>query len=491
MLLSAPFGAPLGVATPLLPRTWDPSAVTGSVDWSAVDIKNRNESEVLVLDWDNVPMTSPSCRVVSRDSDVSMLEVRRNVPVADSLPRSWESAQSIPSDPADQDCGATYHKSRLAFTFGMCCCTFWSDVPGFDKVDLPRERRQESCNKEFPAHPPVELHAAHKRAASKCRFAIALSGYVSNPDTVPCVLESIEKHVLVDEQVCAVAYLETSSSFVGAVSSIIASKSWMLNYVVEASDQEASNKDAAVAECTGGAFEDFFDRAGETLDVERFGSDAYDKVKGTFRHMHRKIWLAQRMARRLDAPLELIARMRVDGVPQAGRAASRSSQAALVYGRGGKLVVASSSLVANSSLLTTNSSSEPSAEDFTMDWEKVKRRSLGRTPQVLVQDVMTNGPLGTRHVQHARGVPASMRCWADDEFAIGPPDLMDDYSSMYPDFQMMLPYLPIYSEVPWGTAERLMANHLHLRGVRFDTSFDLPYKFSSTVRGLCNGYVDV
>lgn len=68
MLLSAPLGAPLSVAAPLLPRTWDSSAVvTGSVDWSAVDIMNRNESEVLVLDWDDVPMASPSCRVVSQD----------------------------------------------------------------------------------------------------------------------------------------------------------------------------------------------------------------------------------------------------------------------------------------------------------------------------------------------------------------------------------------------------------------------------------------
>ena len=475
MLLSASLGAPLGVAAPLLPRTWDPSAVTGPVDWSAMDAMNRNESEVRMLDWDEAPMASPSCKVLSpaeSGADVSMLELSRNVPAADSLPRSWKSAQLIPSDPADQDCGAKYSKSRLAFTFGMCCCTFWSDVPGFDKVDLSRKQRQESCDKEFPAHPPVELHAAQKGAASKCRFAVALSGYVSNPDTVPCVLESMEKHVIVDEQVCAVAYLETSSSLVDAVRSTIASKPWMLNYVVEASDQEASEKDAAVAECTGGAFEDFFDRAGETLDAERFGSDAYDKVKGTFRHMHRKIWLAQRMARRLDAPLELIARMRVDGVPQAGKAALQSSGAEL--------------------LLTTNSSSEPSAADFKMDWERVKRRSyVGGAPQVLVQDVMTNGPLGTRHVQHSRGVPTSMRCWADDEFAIGPPDLMDDYSSMYPDFQMMLPYVPIYSEVlPWGTAERLLANHLHLRGVRFDTSFDLPYKFSTTIRGLCNGYRD-
>lgn len=368
----------------------------------------------------------------------------------------------MPSNPPPDYC-AEEGSDFSAVSNGHCCCAFWSP----SETDKPRAARDLSCSQKFSVVPSVN------RSAAGCRFAIALSGFIEDPATVPCVLEGIETHLQQNRsEVCAVAHVEVAAEQVDAVAQALASKPWIVDYAVESSDDPAVSK--SVASCTAGAFDTFLKYAhaheNPLLDPNLPCTDCFGKSASSFMSMHRKVWLANGMVRSLNVSIELVARLRMD-LTERNDYKTRMSRDDGGLDRD-TWEEERLDLLAQGSPLR-------------MNWEDVKRRAAGETRRVLVQDVLGRQP--QRHNSMSRGVPVSLRCWVDDEFAIGPPELMEDYSSLYPDFQMMLPLLPIHSPVlQWATSERLLANHLHLRGVPFDTTIEIPYKVGHRIRQLCD-----
>ena len=70
------------------------------------------------------------------------------------------------------------------------------------------------------------------------------------------------------------------------------------------------------------------------------------------------------------------------------------------------------------------------------------------------------------------GVPEPARCITDDQFAAGPAELMDRYASVFPDFASQLHLLPWYrNDFRGHTNERILAAHLHYRGVLFEERY--------------------
>ena len=140
-----------------------------------------------------------------------------------------------------------------------------------------------------------------------------------------------------------------------------------------------------------------------------------DKAHTSTVAMFRKVWLAHAMARGLPGPgPKLIARGRIDG-------------------------------------------------SFTgrLDWEAVLRRTDGK--RILAYDA-TPGLFS----QRTQGVPDRKSCTIDDQFAVGPPELMDGYASVFPDFEDFARTLLITRMDQVGHAnERILVQHLRYRGVEW------------------------
>jgi len=76
------------------------------------------------------------------------------------------------------------------------------------------------------------------------------------------------------------------------------------------------------------------------------------------------------------------------------------------------------------------------------------------------------------------GVSHRHRCVVDDQFAIGTPEQMYAYSSVYPDFSDFAKYLPLYrADFGGHTNERIMTAHLHYRGLG-DAFEEFPHDLS-------------
>ena len=68
-----------------------------------------------------------------------------------------------------------------------------------------------------------------------------------------------------------------------------------------------------------------------------------------------------------------------------------------------------------------------------------------------------------------KGVPESVRCVTDDQFAVGRVEQMDGFSSLFPDFNDYIRLSPWWrSDAGSHPNERGLTAHMHYRGVQFN-----------------------
>jgi hypothetical protein len=105
----------------------------------------------------------------------------------------------------------------------------------------------------------------------------------------------------------------------------------------------------------------------------------------------------------------------------------------------------------------------------------------------MVEKKLEDAPLlvGTRKQlfqMRSGGVNVSDRCMVDDVFAIGTMEAMGSYSSMFPDFQDFVRFLPFSRpDLNGYTNERFLTAHLHYRGVKF-AEFPIDWNLHTCLR---------
>ena len=372
------------------------------------------EREIVVRDWTGPTPQAPACKA-SRGAIRAPIELRESVPPASATPASWEEAVKLRLDNASGDCyspgdrpranaGVDMHVNRI--DVGGCCCAFWH----VDARSLrPANATPPACSQVFAK----SRAAAVRPAARDCDYVLALSGHV-NPrlmGSLPCVFGTLEKNVL-GPRVCVVVVAAVDSGVAAGLADFLDSKPYVVDWALEHVDPETRDKiNGYVEDCNRGAI----DRYWRELEARHQGHAHRDKAHTSTVAMFRKVWLAHAMARGLPGPgPKLIARGRIDG-------------------------------------------------SFTdrLDWEAVLRRTDGK--RILAYDAAPQ-----LFSQRTQGVPDRKSCIIDDQFAVGPPELMDGYASVFPDFEDFARTLLITRMDQVGHAnERILVQHLHYRGVEW------------------------
>ena len=104
--------------------------------------------------------------------------------------------------------------------------------------------------------------------------------------------------------------------------------------------------------------------------------------------------------------------------------------------------------------------------EATLDWDGGLRRTRAKDGlrRILVGEAT---PALAR--SRSLGVPPSFRCALDDQFAMGPPALMDAYASVYAHFADFAHLQPITrNDIAGHGNERILAAHLHYTSTPFD-----------------------
>lgn len=416
-------------ASPVLgvPRGPQPNADEADTTLQASGISGSLPNAIQEEAWvGDVPM-GPACRVRPSKHGASFEEacageqceitVSKYVPPAGKTPTSWTQATSLPIDTLAGDCyAATDDAGRPTDSEpaagrndeGTCCCAYWEAEPA---TSLRAEATKPACSRSFPR----TRFSGQRGNTTECATVLALSGFVDGEmaSKLECVLDGYEQHVVRDEDVCAVAYLTVEPSAVESVRETLAARRFVADVVLEAAD-EATDKQVADAgrECAGDTIAEYWDE----LSARHGGVLAHrSKVQPSMQPQWRKIWMAHTLARAVPG-VQYVARSRID----------------LLF-----------------------------REPF--DWDQA-RTAMGNGSSIAVAAAK-----GSLWEKRRMGVPEELRCHVDDQFAVGPAGLMDGYASLYPDlldFRRTL-LLTRNDGGQRHTSERMLATHLHYRGVPF------------------------
>ena len=146
-----------------------------------------------------------------------------------------------------------------------------------------------------------------------------------------------------------------------------------------------------------------------------------DKARYSFSSMFRHVWLVHRMARtyesRRGTPFRFILRARLDHTYAAP-----------------------------------------------LDWPLIERQAAP-SPLVPTGRLLFGQPIKSYRLASRDGVPHRYRCVMSDQFAVGPPALMDAYASVFPDYADFRRLVPLgRNDFVGHTNERVLVAHLHYRG---------------------------
>ena len=410
-----------------VPRGPHPDADEAGVTLQASGTRVVRLNTIQAESWDGEVPSGPACRVRPSKRGASFEEacvgeqceitVTNYVPPAGKTPTSWARATSLPVDTLAGDCYADtddvgrptdIEPAAGRNDAGTCCCAYWEATP---TTSLRVEAVQPACSRSFPQ----AQFRGRRGNTTKCATVLSLSGFVDAElaGKLECVLDGYEEHLVKNEDVCAVAFLTVEPSVVDYVRATLAARLFVADVVLEVAD-EATDKQLADAgkECAGDAIAEYWNE----LSARHGGFLAHrSKVQPSMQPQWRKIWMAHLLARAVPG-VQYVARSRIDLL---FHAPFDWDQARTAMGNGSSIAVAA----AKGSL-----------------WEK--RRM---------------------------GVPEELRCHVDDQFAVGPVALMDSYASLYPDlldFRRTL-LLTRNDAGQRHTSERMLATHLHYRGVIF------------------------
>tara|TARA_B110001452_G_scaffold264770_1_gene268309 strand:+ start:1 stop:1299 length:1299 start_codon:yes stop_codon:yes gene_type:complete len=411
-------------AAPVLgvPRGPQPNGNEADTTLQATGSANAIQEEA----WAGEAPSGPTCRVRPSKRGASFEEactgeqceitVTKYVPPAGMTPKSWAQATSLPVDTLAGDCYADTDDGRPTDSepaagrndAGTCCCAYWEAEPA---TSLRAEAMHPACSRSFP-----QAQFSGKRGnTSECGTVLSLSGFVDAElaGKLACVLDGFEENLMKDEDVCAVAFLTVEPSVLESVRATLAARSFVADVVLEAAD-EATDRQVADAgkECAGDSWDEYWDE----LSARHGGVLAHrSKVQRSMQPQWRKIWMAHTLARAVPG-VQYVARSRID----------------LLFHK-------------------------------PFDWVQA-RAAMGNGSSIAVAAAK-----GSLWEKRRMGVPEELRCHVDDQFAVGPVALMDGYASLYPDlldFRRTL-LLTRNDGGQRHTSERMLATHLHYRGVPF------------------------
>ena len=333
---------------------------------------------------------------------------------------------------------------------GCCCCSFWHSTPAVKSVrsllqlsnpSAPEPGSTKSirtisstlepgCVRSFPAawSRPVRAQRAPLR---RCDIAVTLSGGLGwRINGLACSLSSLSRHVLQKQPgTCVFVHAglirPTTSSLAEAVglnvTKILDSyASDVLAYELESNDRSTRKAiQNATEHCTrsGGVVGTLFLAIMQRQRHAKF----QDKARYSFASMFRHIWLAFRMALEHEmlsgSTLRLIVRARLDHIYSAP-----------------------------------------------LNWPLIERMTAP-TPDLPAGRLLIGQPAKHYALASRHGVPHRFRCVMNDQFAVGPPQLVGAYASVFPDYFDFRRVIPMgRNDMVGHTNERILVSHLHYRG---------------------------
>jgi hypothetical protein len=333
-------------------------------------------------------------------------------PLFKDAPTSWANAISQ-SVHEDQDCYANTRNTRFdpanaLVDAGQCCCGFWSAPTTPNDISMTYTRtRQATCTVSYPVFGTKN----HQDEFAECAdVAIAMSGslpYFSHNEALFDNLERIFIRPARQANMSVHVFMHLGSDHIGTNISSVPS------FVKEIAVEKRSDTRVGetINDCTRGMVTDLFTELANRY--KPYGG-LRDHARNSCGPMHRHIFLAHNMVRTSEHDLKCkykyILRVRPDfsGSP--------------------------------------------------FDWHPVLERL--KQGQLLVGEPRKLFDLRSSGVSHRH------RCTVDDQIAIGTPDQMYAYANVYPDFSDFAKYLPLHrADFRGHTNERIMAAHLHYRGL--------------------------
>ena len=386
--------------------------------------------------------TMPACRVelaahtcTTGEHRCELKRVSQFVPQS-FAPRSWAEAQRLPwlREMAYDDCPGGSSPPT-------CCCAFWNVEPARQHVlNTPPACKaaflwkRAARNDEAPASSTLDAHVG----PAPCRFVVAISGNVSSQvaPRLACALRRVQRAFELNARngTCGVGFFSVAAEHAKHVERELRNASWLVDYQLEIDDHATRERiNRAEEGCAG--HKDLTVASVRAVFSKRTWARSHSATKprrlfgiASLRDMHRKVWLAHLMARKLAAA-ELIVRARVDGHWDS-----------------------------------------PSGRAF--QWHQALRdlrAPAGMSPGLNVH-VRASG------WKYDLSLWGAVACAVNDQFAVGTPEAMDGYSSLYPDWGDSVRTLLLHRRVD-GSNEYPLRWHLHYRGVRPGSFLSFPFGF--------------
>ena len=399
------------------------------------------ESAYRTVAWAGLRPNVPACKAHNASRTIS-------AHVPSTTPQSWleNIAHSV-----DKDAGDCYsrddqprnvsknHFGESRVNQGSCCCSFWRTTPAVKSVRSllqlpsastlePSSSTLEPCIRSFPAawSRPVR---AQRLPLRRCGIAVTLAGGLGwRVNGLACSLDSLSRHVMQSQPgTCVFVHAglirPTTTSLAAAVGRSVTNilesyASDVLAYELESNDRSTRKAiQNATEHCT---------RSGQSVGtlfaaIGQRHAKFQDKARYSFASMFRHIWLAFRMAREHEllsgSTLRFVVRARLDHIYTAH-----------------------------------------------LNWPLIERMAAP-TPDLPTGRLLIGQP--TKHYALASrdGVPHQFRCVMNDQFAVGPPQLIGAYASVFPDYFDFRRVVPLWrNDMVGHTNERILVSHLHYRG---------------------------
>lgn len=414
------------------------------------------------MPWPAPQPSIPACKA-QRETRTIVAHVPPKAPL------SWAEALQTQLDRDAGDCYSAEDRPRNLSKnhFGerrvyeaSCCCSYWDEtrtepsvrslmqLPGSTKTHEP------GCVRSFPmaVSKPVSAQTSPPR---RCDIAVTVSGGIGwRTNGFACSMDSLARNVLQSQQQACVfvhaglmraTTLKLANQVASSVVDTLARHPSVVGYEIEANDMRTRKSIFNATEhCT---------RSGQIIGT-LFGAIGsrhkkfQDKARYSFASMFRHIWLAYRMAHEHEllsgSRFRFIIRSRVDHTYSAG-----------------------------------------------FDWPLVERLAAP-SPGAPLGRLLIGQPHHYHKLASRDGVPHRHRCVMNDQFAVGPPALMDAYASLYPDFSDFRRLVPLgRNDLVGHTNERILVSHLHYRGVgKTFTSFPLHADIAYAGCGTSHRFLD-
>jgi len=348
-------------------------------------------------------LEAPTCVMTQTGPVVS-------VPPFKDAPTSWEHAISQ-SVHADQDCYNVHASARVdpanaLINNGTCCCGFWAAPTALTETSMA-DARHDTCTVSYPVFGTENPQHEFAECAD---VAIAISGSLKFFPQNESLFDNIERIFIrpaVQAKLSVHVFMHLGSKHIGTnISSV---PSFVKKIIVEkTSDPRIGN---TINDCTRGMVTELFTELGHRS--KPYGG-LRDHAQTSMGPMHRRIFLAHHMVRTTENDLKCkykyILRIR------------------------------------------------PDLSGSPFDWHPVLER--------LKQGTLLVGESRLLFDMRSSAVSHRHRCAVDDQIAIGTPEQMYAYASVYPDFSDFAKYLPLHrADFRGHTNERTMAAHLHYRGL--------------------------